>query len=223
MRFSVKRAACSIPAFLSALAIFTSAEAGISCYGGGTLGHSSFSTDASLNVAGVGTVAGIDSLGANGISGGITGGCDWTQGRWLVGAWGDIMWHGSDFEVSSSLIGGSLVELSVDKEWGFGGRAGYFATETTLVYGLIGWSRVEPDDLEIPVLGVSFDTEEADGLVVGGGIEVEVAPQVTLAAEYRFTTLEDNNVGIVPGVNLNLDTDIHTARAVAKYRFDWIR
>jgi len=218
----MKRAACSLLASLSALAITGTAEAGISCYGGATLGYASAEAEAQFTLLGFAIPAG--DLDGDGVAGGLTGGCDWTSGRWLVGGWGDLTWHGAELSVSFPLVGGTLAELPIDTQWSVGGRAGYFITERTLAYGLIGWSRVETGGFDVPLAGVSLDTPNVDGLVVGGGIEVEVAPQITIGAEYRYTSLEEQKFDIVPGlIGLNLDTEIHSVRGVAKYRFDLIR
>lgn len=202
----------------------SAAHADASCYGGAALGYSSANTSASLDAVGFGSLVSVDNLGADGVSGGLTAGCDWHSGGWLIGGWGDYTWHSAEFEVSSPLIGGNLLEMSIENQWSLGGRAGYFVAPQTLVYGLIGFTRVETSDISSPALGGSLSTPDMDGIVYGGGIEVEIAPQIVLGAEYRYTDLRDENIGLVPGlIDLNLDSDIHTARAVLKYRYDFIR
>lgn len=185
-------------------------------------GYSIANTDTSVDIVnGPAQVLAINGLGADGPSGGLTGGCDVRNGAWLVGAWIDHTWHRADFEVTSSLLPAGVIETSIDKQISIGGRLGGYVAEKTLIYGLIGWTRVSMDALESPVLGVSFDVPRMDGWVFGGGIEVEMLPNVLVGTEYRFSDLREETIEVAPGLaNLNLDTELHEFRVNVRYRFD---
>ncbi|SDP39444.1 Outer membrane protein beta-barrel domain-containing protein [Filomicrobium insigne] len=212
--------ACAL--LISTAALLGPAHAATSCYGGVTLGQTIAQSDLSLDaVGGPAGLVTVDSIGADGMSGGITGGCDWRTGAWVVGAWGDYSWHSADFEVGAFGAPGDLIEWDLEDQWSVGGRLGFMATERTLIYGLIGWTRARYSDISSPALGASFDIDDRDGVVYGGGIEVELVENIVVGAEYRYSDLEDVDVAILPGAaNLNIDSGLHTARAVLKYRFD---
>lgn len=200
------------------------AHAGVSCYGGVTAGYSVANTEASLDAIGGGPagIVSIDGLAAEGGSGGLLAGCDYRIQRFVIGAWGDYSWHNADFEVGSSLIGASILEASLERQWSAGGRLGAFVSDSTLVYGLVGFTRAEFGDITSPALGASLAVPEMDGIVYGGGIEVDIGSGLILGAEYRYTDLDAESIGLIPGaLALNLDPDIHSARAVLKYRFDF--
>lgn len=213
---------------LATLVFAAPAYAGTSCYVGATVGYSVASADASLDVLpdellavlpdefdpGSPAIPGlirVDGLSADGANGGFTAGCDYRVNRFLIGGWADYTWHGAEFKVS--IAGTPIAEVELERQWSIGGRIGSYVTDNTLLYGLIGYTRVSTSDLTI---------SDLDGVVYGGGLEVDVGSGVTIGAEYRYTDLEDRDVAIIPdALNLNLDTSIHTARVVAKYRFDF--
>lgn len=231
----------TIAALAGALLLSTAAQAKTSCYVGAQLGYSVASTDASLDIASNALYPGspaipglvtVDGFSADGASGGFLGGCDYRMDRILVGAWGDFAWHGADFSAGLNTnpvapINAGL-EMSIDRQWSIGGRAGVFVTDATLIYGLIGYTKVDTSDLTYsgsafgtPFSG-SFAVEDLDGVVYGGGMEVDVGNGLVLGAEYRLTVLDSTDVQIIPNVaSLNLDSEIHTVRAVAKYKFSF--
>ena len=221
---------------LATLVFAAPAYAGTSCYVGATVGYSVASADASLDVLpdafGPGSPAipgliravravdglRVDGLSAEGANGGFTAGCDYRVNRFLIGGWADYTWHGAEFK--ASIVGIPIAEVELERQWSIGGRIGSYVTDNTLIYGLIGYTRVSTSDLTGP--GYAFGISDLDGVVYGGGLEVDVGSGVTIGAEYRYTDLEDRDVAIIPdALNLNLDTSIHTARVVAKYRFDF--
>ena len=200
---------------LATLVFAAPAYAGTSCYVGATVGYSVASADVSLDVP---LVAFGDGLSAESANGGFTAGCDYRVNRFLIGGWADYTWHGADFK--ASIVGIPIAEVELERQWSIGGRIGSYVTDNTLLYGLIGYTRVSTSDLTW--LGDAFGISDLDGVVYGGGLEVDVGSGVTIGAEYRYTDLEDRDVAIIPdALNLNLDTSIHTARVVAKYRFDF--
>lgn len=199
-------------------AAFTApAQAATSCYGGASLGFSAASTPVTVHDLIWGDRLEFAELDGTGVSGGLTAGCDWRMNSWVIGGWGDITWHNTDLDFA--LFGANLVDVSIDNQWSLGARAGYFVADNILLYGLIGWTRVEMSDLEF--LGTRFSGENMNGVVLGGGVEFEIAPNVLLATEYRYTNLRDEIIVVDPGfANVEVEPEIHTARAIIKYRFD---
>lgn len=192
----------------------------VHCHVGGGLGYSVTTSEASLDaVGGPAGIAVIDGLSAEGVTPSLAAGCDFKSGRWLIGAGVDYAWHNADFKVSALNVP-NLAELSVENQLSVTARAGYFVTEKTLVYGLVGWSRVETSDLSSPFFGASYDVGAMTGKVFGGGIEFDITEHIVAGLEYRYTDLDGETINIIPGVaNVGLNSGIQTVQTRLKYRF----
>lgn len=207
-------------AALGAIALAAPAQAATSCYGGASLGFSAASTPVSLHDHVAGDSVPFGDMDGTGVSGGLTAGCDWRKDSWLIGGWGDITWQNTDLDMQ--FFGISVMDVSIERQWSLGARAGYFVADNILLYGLIGWTRVETSDFSLGSESVSVDG--MNGVVLGGGVEFEIAPNIALATEYRYTHLGDETAVLEPGVaSADLEPEIHTARAILKYKFDIAR
>ncbi len=214
------RFALSAVAAVAVTALAAPAQAATSCYGGASLGFSAASTPVIAHDLVWGDRIELADLDASGVSGGLTAGCDWRINSWVIGGWGDITWHNADLKLD--FLGVPFVDVAIQNQWSLGARAGYFVADNILLYGLVGWTRVETSDLDF--LGIPFSLGSLNGIVLGGGVEFEIAPNVVLATEYRYTNLGDEIVAVDPGfTNFELEPEIHTARAIVKYKFDVAR
>lgn len=63
---------------------------------------------------------------------------------------------------------------------GAGARLGYVLNENVLAYGRVGYTNLD------------LGARSADGLALGGGLEVNVRGPVYVKAEYRYTDFEGN-------------------------------
>lgn len=63
---------------------------------------------------------------------------------------------------------------------GAGARLGYVVNDNVLAYGRVGYTNLD------------LGRQSVDGLVVGGGLEVNVAGPVYTKVEYRYTDFEQN-------------------------------
>ena len=63
---------------------------------------------------------------------------------------------------------------------GAGARLGYVLNENVLAYGRVGYTNLD------------LGARSADGLALGGGLEVNVKGPVYVKAEYRYTDFEGN-------------------------------
>lgn len=201
------------------------ANAAFYCYGGGSAGYTVSETELSLDAvpapSGIIVVDGISGSGGNV---GLKLGCDVEHNRWVIGGWTDYTWQDADFEVSSSLLPATVAKASIGNQFAIGGRLGYKVTEKTLVYGLIGWTKVQMDDLEVPVLNASFSVPDTEGLIVGGGLEVELLPNVVLGGEYRYADLDSVDINIAPGfAKINADPDVHQFKVNLTYKMNITR
>jgi len=151
--------------------------------------------------------------------------------RWVVGAFADFDWVDMDARVISvGLAGFPLLNASIetDSMWTVGGRVGYLITPETMVYGLLGYTSLEFDGLNGSLLGgaIPFNIalSDADAVTVGAGMETQLGSNFALKLEYRYSDFDSENIAaltIPPLINTQLDTDLHTARAVLTYKFNF--
>ncbi len=130
-----------------------------------------------------------------------------------------------------SVVGTAEVEDS----WTIGGRLGYLANPSMLVYGLVGWTHADISvsgayttniGLGAPVLFAEEDS--LDAVTVGAGVEMLLVPSISLKFEYRYTDLGglsagSSLIGLAGGLSdgdsaVDVDTDIHSIRAVLTWR-----
>jgi outer membrane immunogenic protein len=124
----------------------------------------------------------------------------------------------ADYDFGSS-ISAEAEGRSVDHNhsWSVGGRLGFLAGPSTLVYGTGGYTQAELDRSGLGAF--TFN-----GYFVGAGFETFLRENWTLKLEYRYSKFEDETVlrqefegGAT--ATLDLDADLHSARAVLSYRF----
>lgn len=150
-------------------------------------------------------------------------------------------------EVGSALIPGigtldGSLSVEVDNMWSIGGRIGYLTSPNTLIYGLLAYTQADVTafgnltlfDGAGGVAGSVTDKADIDasGFTVGAGIETKVTENVSLKFEYRFTDLDNDTMNgtdfisptvfAVSGGELDLDTEIHSVRALLVWRTDWL-
>ena len=105
----------------------------------------------------------------------VTGGVDPT----------DITYGGAlgyDLQFGKVVLGAEATAANVfDRaDLGAAARLGYVLNENVLAYTRVGYSNLD------------LGARSADGLTVGGGLEVNVAGPVFIKAEYRYTDFEGN-------------------------------
>lgn len=171
-----------------------------SCYVGGHAGLAVSGLDVDVNGL---TVA---DLSAQGLSGGVRGGCDWLMSRSspiVLGVWGDYTWHQGDFE----LLGFEVFD--VGSQWAVGGRVGYKLFDPLMVYVLAGYTELELDGGD----GIDVDPDFG-GWTLGGGVEMGVVDGVIIGAEYRYSNYSSELEDFV-----DLDPTVHQFMVTAKYAF----
>ena len=165
--------------------------------------------------------------------------------RFLIGVFADYDFSGgteTGFGGTFALAGGAPGDTlsfagsaDVDNSWTVGGRLGFLATPETLVYGLIGWTHADLNvsgTASTDIVGglpVAFSAEEdMDSVTVGAGVETMVGRGLSLKLEYRYTDLDGlSETAILDGIGglgsvgtavTDVDTDLHTIRAVLTWR-----
>lgn len=203
------------------------------CYLGIHAGYGATHHDASLNVVGGGlSGSALDlPLSSQGGNIGAHAGCDMQMNQLVFGLFGDYSWLSQSMEITSPLAGtiglgaiNPIAKIDLDAMWTVGGRAGLLVNPSTLVYGLVGWSRMDTSDLTVlGAAGGSFTVPTLEGWTFGGGVAVEIAENIRLSAEYRYTKFDRVDVPLIAGgggsIGIGLQPDMHTAMARLSYRF----
>lgn len=115
-----------------------------------------------------------------------------------VGAWGEYMWRSVDFKAAAGPIG---LTVGLGNAWAIGARAGYVLSNGVMPYALIGYTRTE---LTLPA-GTPI-SNDLKGWMMGGGVEVPLAKNLSFAGEARWTKFD--KVDLTPvGLAADLKTD----------------
>jgi outer membrane immunogenic protein len=167
----------------------------------------------------------LEGLGGGGFSATGTAGVDYRLSQFVVGAFANYDWSDHEISVSASNDGqkGSVDLLGLDRSWTIGGRAGYLVSEDVLVYGLIGYTRLEFNDVK-----VSFDGDGGtlgmpafSGITIGGGFEKLLTGNLSLRLEYRYVDLGTETLyqdSDFEAAKITMDPSLHIARAGLSYR-----
>lgn len=193
-----------------------------SCYVGGGAAYSIAVTEASANVPGLGAVASVDGLSADGWGLFGTLGCDYKfQGNFFVGAFGDFTWDDdTTFDVNSSLATSPVAQLTLEHRWTLGARFGHEFKPGAVGYVLVGYTQAETSSLSSPALAVSYAMPDLEGYVLGAGTEILVRDNVYWTAEYTYSDFGDESINLgFAGATLDLETKLHAVKTGVKYRF----
>lgn len=115
-----------------------------------------------------------------------------------VGAWGEYTWRSVDFKAG---FGPATLTLGLGNAWAIGARAGYVLSNGVMPYALVGYTKTE---LTLPAgLPISSDLK---GWMAGGGVEVPLAKNLSLAGEARWTKYDAIDLTPVVGLG-SLKTD----------------
>ncbi len=117
-----------------------------------------------------------------------------------VGPWGEYNWRAVDFKASAGPVG---LTVGLGNAWAIGARAGYVLSNGVMPYALIGYTRTE---LTLPAgTPISSDLK---GWMMGGGIEVPLAKNLSFAGEARWTKYDA--VDLSPVLPAPLAADLKT-------------
>lgn len=154
-------------------------------------------------------------IGAEGIFGDLGIGYDREVGtRYVVGVQASARYGNVATTLDLPGLGGSA---AIDADYGFDivARAGFKPSEGTLAYVLGGWSY-QHFDINATGVGSIYDWD-ANGFVVGGGVEAALTDRVTAGIEYRFAQYNDEDL-IAPF--LSVTPSSHTGKVTLKYKFN---
>jgi outer membrane immunogenic protein len=177
-----------------------------------------------------------DGLGGDGGLFTLSAGADYQiDRRFVVGAFFDYDWTDLETDVLSLNLEEPIAlsanaSISVEDVWSLGGRIGYVASPSTLLFLTAGYSRADVSDLS---LSSSFGgltlarVGEFDGYFIGGGAEVKLTKAISIKGEYRYTDFDAENITLLPGtfeeindvISTKLDPDIQSGRLSLVYKF----
>lgn len=165
-------------------------------------------------------------LGGGGLGLTVTLGYDQRIGNFVAGAFVDYDWSNQQITATAQAGGERLSAdfLSLDQSWTIGARLGFLAAEDVLVYGLLGYTRLEFNDAKVSGGGqsVTFGMPQFSGITAGGGFEKLLANNLSLRLEYRYTSLGDERLFedlVSQDFVVTMDPSMHMARAMLTYRF----
>lgn len=185
------------------------AAQGITCHLGAQAG-AEIATSSISNAGGS-----IDGLGARSRSPdfGLHTGCDYKipTTAFSVGVWAEYLWRDVTFKAESVAPIGTLT-AGLGNAWGGGLRAGYTLTNGVMPYALVGMTQT---NLTIPT-GVDISSS-LKGWMLGGGVEVPLAKNLSLVGEARWTKYD--KVDLTP-VGLPADLKMDALSAMARFNFN---
>lgn len=127
-----------------------------------------------------------------------------------------------------------LADWSIGNSWGIGVRAGFQPMDSTLIYGVAGFTQAEIDSSVAGKAGmgkvapVFSDSDWQSGFFVGAGIETMLTDQVGAKLEYRYANYDGTSVtsetyttmgDTAVNVSSSGDIDAHSVRATLVWRF----
>ena len=149
-----------------------------------------------------------DDLGDEAALGTVEAGFDWQAGdNFVLGIFGDFTFtdfdaRGGDFlcpEGDDDDCIGKKIGVETDNMWTIGGRIGWLSSESTLWYGLAGYTNarvnvsgdvVANEEDILYKFGFLDEKDHVDGFTVGAGVESMLTDNVSLKLEYRYTSLD---------------------------------
>jgi outer membrane immunogenic protein len=182
--------------------------------GGGDVVH-----DTRLRDVDFGTLQRFDGIGGQGVFGTAIVGWDAQLGpKTVIGAFVDY-----DFsDISTDLRVPGFFDSSLDHDWTWsvGGRLGWLATPSALLYATGGYSQARFSGFS-DLLGSDTDHKTFNGWFAGGGIETRLAASNWFARlEYRFTQFDRETFAIDEFTRFDSEPSMQTVRATLTYKFN---
>lgn len=116
-----------------------------------------------------------------------------------IGPWGEYTWRSVDFKASAGPIG---LTVGMGNAWAIGARAGYVLPNGAMPYALVGYTKT---DLTLPAgTPISSDLK---GWMMGGGLEVPLAKNLSFAAEARWVKYDKLDLSPITVIPVDLKTD----------------
>jgi outer membrane immunogenic protein len=165
-------------------------------YIGAYAGGGAVVNEINLDLGGAGL--GLDGIGGEGWLGGVMGGYNFQMNNFVFGIQGEAGYNALETEFDLSTGGVSIIDLEAQQGFVAAAslRLGMLLSPEALAY-LIGGYSYSKYDVDIGGLVGSADFDETyHGWHAGFGLEGMVSSNVTLRAEYRYTSYNEENWGV---------------------------
>jgi outer membrane immunogenic protein len=186
----------------------------------GIVGYDVLRSGESEDGVNTGTNSGDESI--EGVAYGIAVGYDFNIGTLVVGAEAELSDSSAEQEFNETIDGTAFLgRIETGRDIYLGGRIGFTATPTTLVYVKGGYTNTSlKSSFAANANTTDFDTK-VDGYRVGAGVEQMLGRNVYAKAEYRYSNynglrLDDDVFG---DEDFDIDLDRHQVVAGIGLRF----
>lgn len=205
------------------------------CGIGVLLGTAAMDTKASYGTPAPGsmTMLEVDGLGASGAVYGGRLGCDvrLPNTNVVLGAYTSWQKYNSAAWNLDTMPGIPAAHFNVttglDSSFDVGARLGFIVMPSALLYGQAAFSQLKMDAISASLGGVAIGAPlplsipDINGWKVGGGLEVKLPGNWSLAGEYNYFMAESVAITLPGGGGIvNIDPTVHTFTARATYNFN---
>jgi outer membrane immunogenic protein len=163
------------------------------------------------------SAAGLGSTSTSGGIGGLHGGYNWQSGNVVFGAEGDLSLSWMDG--SSTFTSGGYMTSHPGWTSSIRGRLGY-AFNNFLVYGTTGLALTSTNFTVQQGGSTTQSAETQFGYVIGAGVDMKIAPQISARVEALHYGFADKNINYNGAVNTPLSNDMTTLRAGLTFHFN---
>ena len=182
-------------------------------YVGGALGHAFRGDDAIGQEVGGVQIGDLGTAELGGPNLSLRAGYRWQRDRFIVGP--ELSYTAGSIEDEFTTGTGATFESKVDSLLAARLKAGYLVDPQTMVFGSAGWQRGD-------FTYVNDGTEigyDADGYVVGLGVERRLTERLSLTGEYEFNSFGKTAVEIAPGVSSQATPDFSNLKMGLNFKF----
>ena len=198
-------------------------------YVGGCAAYGSFRHDSHLAFEAATPLVGAQRNKGNGWFGtGIVGADLQFADRWVAGLFADYDWTDMDGSFQLPFFSSDST-LKLKSAWAVGGRLGYLAAPTVLLYATGGYSSATFDPTTVSLTDVvepfTIAKRTFNGWFVGGGIETQLFANWSARIEYRYADYGVENATLDGTIELLPYTftqvpNVRTVRVGLNYRFN---
>lgn len=162
-------------------------------YAGAALGYA-FGGDDEIGQNVMGRVTNLGKAEISGANLSVRAGYRWQRDRWVVGP--ELSYTAGDIKDDFDYGIGRHFESKLNHTIALKLKTGYLVRPDMLVYGIAGWQK---GDFTYDLGGVERDYD-ADGYVVGLGVEKKLTERLSLTGEYEYSDFGRTDVDIFTDV-----------------------
>lgn len=181
-------------------------------YVGGALGYA-FGGDDEIGQNVLGNVTNLGQAEIAGPNLSLRAGYLWQRNKWVVGP--ELSFTAGDIKDDFDYGAGQNFESKVNHTIALKLKTGYVVRPDMLIYGLAGWQK---GDFTYDVNGTDVDYD-ADGYVVGLGVEKRLNERMSLTGEYEYSNFGKTEVDVFPGVVSQATPEFSNVKLGLNFKF----